>query len=346
MTNLIKVTPSNRQFEVDDNVSVLEAALRAGLNINYSCASGGCGQCKARIISGEYQFHPSGDYKLTELEERQNTVLMCRTYAKSDLVIEAKEARSAADIPRQRIEARIAKLEKMGDDQMVVHLRTPRSQTLRFLAGQHVTISLTGTVMKGMSSKNQSSIQVPPQDVAIASCPCNGMILQFHVERNEEDAFSNYFFREATVGKNVLIEGPFGEFALDEESRRPMVMVAEDSCFAPLKSLIEHAIALDLPQSILLFWLVSADKTHYLANYCRSWENAFDQFVYIPMTLNEDKDLSATYEDVVSEIVSRSPIESEIDLYLATPSKLANLLAQAFESRGTPRSRIAITSVC
>jgi CDP-4-dehydro-6-deoxyglucose reductase len=338
MTHRIKVSPSNRQFEVDEKESLLEAALRAGLNISYSCASGNCGQCKARIVSGDYHFNESSDYKLSEEEKRQKTVLMCRTNARSDLLIEAKEARSAADIPRQSIAARIAKLEKTGDDQMVVHVRTPRSHTLRFLAGQHVTITI--------AAKTNKQTDVPPQDVAIASCPCNGMILQFHVSRDDHDVFSRYIFHEAKVGGNVLIEGPFGEFTLDEESRRPVVMVAEDGCFAPLKSLIEHAISLDLPQSILLFWLAGIGKTHYLSNYCRSWETALDQFVYFPLTLNEEKDLSAAYADVVGEIVSRSPIESEIDLYLATPSTLANQLAQAFEMRGTPPSRIAITSVC
>lgn len=343
MTHRIKVIPSNRQFEVDEKETLLEAALRAGLNISYSCASGNCGQCKARIVSGDFQFNESSDYKLSEAEKQQNTVLMCRTHANSDLQIEAKEARTAADIPRQSIAARIAKLEKIGADQMIVHIRTPRSQTLRFLAGQHVTITLSGST-RAASSKDGG--QIPPQDVAIASCPCNGMILQFHVQRNDEDIFSRYIFHDAAVGANILVEGPFGEFTLDEESRRPMVMVAEDTCFAPLKSLIEHAISLDLPQSIILFWLAAVDKSHYLANYCRSWENALDQFVYIPLTLSSGKELSAAYADVVEEIISRSPIESEIDLYLATPSDLGNKLAQAFAERGTPRSRIAITSVC
>jgi len=344
MTHQIKVIPSNRQFEVDEKESLLEAALRAGLNISYSCASGGCGQCKARVISGDFQFNESSDYKLSDAEKQLNMVLMCRTHAKGDLQIEAREARSAADIPRQSIAARIAKLEKVGDDQMIVHVRTPRSQTLRFLAGQHVTITMTAVAAKSTSSKTGEPI--PPQDVAIASCPCNGMILQFHVQRNDEDAFSYHIFHQAVSGANVLIEGPFGEFTLDEESRRPMVMVAEDTCFAPLKSLIEHAISLDLPQSILLFWLAGIDKAHYLANYCRSWENALDQFVYIPLTLNAGKDLSAAYADVVDDIISRSPVESEIDLYLATPSELGNRLAEAFAARGTPRSRIAVTSVC
>ena len=331
MTHQIKIIPSNHIFEADESESLLDAALRAGLNISYRCTTGACGECKARVVSGQYQFDVSQDYKLSEAEKTQNVILMCSVSANSDLIIEAQEARSPADIPRQRIAGRVAKLERIGSDHVVLHARTPRSQTLRFLAGQYVTVSING---------------VPSRDMAIASCPCNGMVLQFHVQRNDDDPFADCVFHQLTTGSKVEIEGPFGEFTLDDESGRPIVMVAQDTGFAPIKSLVEHAIALDLQQSMLLFWVAGADKTHYLANYCRSWEDALDRFVYMPLTLDACKDMDQAYAEVIQQIIARSPIESEIDLYLATPSVLGNRIAEAFEARGTPRSRIAITSTC
>ena len=331
MTHQIKIIPSNHVFEADESESLLDAALRAGLNISYRCTTGGCGECKARVLSGRYQFNPANDYKLTEAEKGQSVILMCSVNAKSDLVIEAKEARTAADIPRQCVTARISKLEKIDNEHMVLHARTPRSQTLRFLAGQYATLCIDGA---------------PPRDTAMASCPCNGMTLQFHVQRDDDDGFAHHVFHKLSNGSSVVIEGPFGDFTLDEDSRRPVVMVAQDTGFAPLKSLVEHAIALDLPQSMILYWVASAEHTHYLSNYCRSWEDALDRFVYIPLMLTRKKNMQDAYSEVVQQIVNRSPIESEIDLYLATPSILGNLIAEAFEARGTPRSRIAITSTC
>jgi CDP-4-dehydro-6-deoxyglucose reductase len=331
MTHQIKLLPSQHTFEVDESEPLLDAALRAGLSISYRCTTGACGECKARVVSGDYKLDATRDYKLTEAEKNQNIILMCSSNACSDLVIEAQEARGAADIPRQRVSARIAKLEKIGSDHIVLHVRTPRSQTLRFLAGQYVTLSIAG---------------VPARDMPLASCPCNGMVLQFHVQRDDDDGFAQCVFHQLSNGSNVEIEGPFGEFTLDEESRRPVVMVAQDTGFAPMKSLIEHAIALDLEQSMMLFWVASSGKSHYLSNYCRSWEDALDRFVYIPLTLNADKGLDEAYAEVVQQMIARSLVESEIDLYIATPSSLGNLIADAFAAKGTPRSRIASTGTC
>jgi CDP-4-dehydro-6-deoxyglucose reductase len=331
MTHRITVLPSKHQFDVQESETILDAALRSGLNMNYSCSSGSCGKCKARIVSGQHQACKFFDYVLPESDKQQNVTLLCSTCAGSDLVIEAHEAKAASDIPRQCITARIAKLESAGDNLLILHMRTPRSQTLRFLAGQYVTMTFNG---------------VPPRDMALASCPCNGMVLQFHVQRNDNDAFAVHVFNEVTIGENVMIEGPFGEFTLDEDSKRPLVMVGHDTGFAPLKSLIEHAIALELEQSMVLFWVASANHAHYLSNYCRAWEDALDRFVFIPLSLNSESDDDKAYSEVAQEIIARSPIESEIDLYLATPSRLGAMIAQAYKIRGTPPTRIAITGTC
>ena len=44
--------------------------------------------------------------------------------------------------PEQALKARVAKLEPLGGGTMVMHLRTPRSKLLRFLAGQRVRVDL------------------------------------------------------------------------------------------------------------------------------------------------------------------------------------------------------------
>ena len=58
MTHQIKLVPSNHTFEADENESLLDAALRSGLNISYSCTTGGCGECKAQVES-----YPNAEYK-------------------------------------------------------------------------------------------------------------------------------------------------------------------------------------------------------------------------------------------------------------------------------------------
>ena len=77
MTAHVQVKPSGREFFVDGNDSLLEAALRAGLSLDYGCSIGSCGKCKARIVSGQVQRTRHSDYALTAAEKNAGVVLMC-----------------------------------------------------------------------------------------------------------------------------------------------------------------------------------------------------------------------------------------------------------------------------
>jgi len=325
MSYQIKLLPSGHHFEAEANESVLEAALRSGLNLSYHCNSGSCGECKARVVDGLVENHHHYDYVIPEAEKLQNNVLLCSVSARSDLVIEAMEALAAKDIPLQTISVKVAKIELIGANNLVLHLRTPRSKTLRFLAGQYVELRLAN---------------LPPARFYIASCPCNGMIIQLHLQRESDDPFVAHAFQGLQVGHSLELEGPYGEFTINEQSPRPIVMITQDIDFAPIKSLIEHAIALDLPQSMHLFRLASAGKTHYQSNYCRAWEDALDCFIYRPFELTPMACGEQDYAAAIEYALGRSPIESEVSLYLSGPPQMVEAFSQAFIMRGTPAAHI------
>ena len=320
----VTLSHSGHQFECEPSESILEAALRSGVNLSYHCATGGCGECKAKVLSGQVEEYRHFDFVIPEAEKIANTVLLCSVAPRSDLVIEANEAATAKDIPLQQISVKVAKIEQPNENNAVLHLRTPRSRTLRFLAGQYVKVT-------GRNGE--------PYYSYIASCPCNGMIIQLHIMRTAHP-FAEYVFNSLKPGDNLEVEGPYGEFTLDEVSRRPVVMVAQDTGFAPMKSLIEHAIALDIPQSMQLFWLVEQGQDHYQANYCRSWEDALDSFLYRPLHLDLLENGQSDYQGASSYVLGRTPVESEIDLYLSGPETMTSAFANAFMAKGTPGSRI------
>jgi len=326
MSYQIRLSSTEHTFSAEANETVLEAALRSGLSLSYNCNSGSCGDCVARVLSGDYEVVNHFDYQFSDAEKLQNKALLCSIAAKSDMVIEAVEALGVQDIPYQQRTVKVARLERIGDEYIVLHLRTPRSSTMRFLAGQYINVETSTGLAK---------------QLAVASCPCNGMILQCHLSRSEQDPFTEYVFNQLQTSATLTIDGPYGEFTLDEQSQRPAVMVAQGTGFAPIKSLIEHAISLDRPQSMQLFWIGSGENAHYQSNYCRSWEDAFDVFVYTPLTtdVNPSKD---QLRDLAQQVIARSPVESELDVYLSCTEICNDIMRTAFTTRGTPESRVFI----
>ena len=49
----IRVEPSQHHFEIGEGESILDAALRHGLNLPYGCRDGACGSCRGKVLAGE-----------------------------------------------------------------------------------------------------------------------------------------------------------------------------------------------------------------------------------------------------------------------------------------------------
>jgi CDP-4-dehydro-6-deoxyglucose reductase len=181
-------------------------------------------------------------------------------------------------------------------------VRAPRSSGLRFLAGQGVTLAFDG---------------MRPKTLPIASCPCDSVQLRFHVRRRDDDSFSDFVFNRLRKGRDVVLQGPCGDFTLDEESTRPLVFIAWESGFAPVSSLIDHAIQKDENRSIDLYWLSAIPRGHYLSNYCRAWRDVLDDFRYHSIDLEPAG--SEQLDQVIQRIVRVHGSLESSDFYLALP---------------------------
>ncbi len=279
MGHRVRIVPSGHEFEVEGDDTLLEGALRAGLALDYGCGNGNCGQCRARLLSGEVRRTRHHDYTFGEAELLGGAILACAMAPASDVVIEAGEAGSVEQIPQQRITAQLQEVRPLADDLAAVVLRLPRSQRLRFLAGQRATLSVDA---------------LPPVELGIASCPCEAMRLEFHVPRRADApltaALLDGRLRRFTP---VMVDGPRGDFVLNREARRALVFVAIGTGFAPVRSLVEHALALERAPRIHLEWLWLPPHGAYLDNLCRSWVDALDDFGYRAGAMPHTDDLPA-----------------------------------------------------
>lgn len=311
-------------FPVEHGETLLEGALRTGISLEYNCNNGRCGKCQARLISGEIGNISPSDFVFTQIQKSQNYILLCRCKPISNLVIEANELDADTDIRQQTITTRVYKINRIGDNFIVLQLRTPRNQTLQFLAGQHVSLNI-----KGLALRNKS----------IASCPCNGMYLEFHFRRKNMDPFSQYIFESIKNKDTVMVTGPYGKFHLNEDSNHSAVFIAYETGFSSVKSLIEHAIAREQEKIIYLYWLVGNNGLHYLENYCRAWVDVEDDFYYMPLTIDGS---TQDTKDKLHYIINSTPALSDCDIYICAPDHIVQPALDMFEQNNINSLQIYI----
>jgi ferredoxin len=77
-------------FEVAAGEVVLDAALRAGVAVPYSCRSGTCRTCISRVLSGRIEHDPDyADDLLIDADEIADGYrLLCSAFAYTDSILE------------------------------------------------------------------------------------------------------------------------------------------------------------------------------------------------------------------------------------------------------------------
>ncbi|UCE88676.1 MAG: 2Fe-2S iron-sulfur cluster binding domain-containing protein [Pseudomonadota bacterium] len=325
----VTIQPSGHAYFVEGNDTLLEAGLRAGLALDYGCSNGNCGMCKAKLLSGQVEKVRHHDYVLSEAEKTDGYILMCSNTAVTDVVLESSEAHSPADIAAQSIATVARRIECPNDNVTVLNLRTPRTNRLRFLAGQYVTAKIN----EGCTG-----------DYAIASCPCDDMNLQLHVPRSPGDPFADYVFNMLRPSTTVTVEGPKGGFVLDEDSPRSLVFIAWGIGFAPIKSLIEHAMALDTAEDIYLYWVTGPETGHYMDNLCRSWMDALDNFHYLPLEAKQIEGVAGKrmMQQHLETIAGQIQEPDEFDFYIAGPEALTAQAHDSLLEYGFPAKQIFV----
>ncbi|NJO15921.1 MAG: 2Fe-2S iron-sulfur cluster binding domain-containing protein [Thioploca sp.] len=316
----VKLIPSEHEFFIEGNASILEAALQAGIALNYGCSSGNCGLCKARVVAGEVQKIRQHDYVISEAEKLMGYKLMCAHTAITDLIIEADEAHHVTDIPLQQIEAKVKKLEPVTPELLILYLQTPRTKTLRFFAGQMVTLHLES----GLSGH-----------YFIASCPCDGRNLEFHIAA--DNSFIEPAFQQLKPGQSINIEGPKGDFVLPEDSTRPALFIAYSHGFAPIKGLLEHAFALDTIAAFHLYWLANHENGFYQNNLCRAWADALDSFQYTPIIATRDE---LSLKQAFSSIWLEYPDLSQFEVYIAGPEWFITVVKEQLQQHPLPTTQL------
>jgi len=268
MTFQVTVQPSGRQFTCDDDETVLAAAIRAGVGLPYGCKNGACGSCKGKLLEGSVTHRAHQEKALSAAEEEQGFSLFCSATPHSDIVIEAREVLGVGEFPIKKMPVRVAGMDKVADDVIVLSLQLPANERLQYRAGQYVEF-----ILKDGKRRSYSMANAPHQDERLA----------LHIRHMEGGVFTDHVFTRMKERDILRLEGPLGTFFLREDSDKPMVLLASGTGFAPIKAIIEHAIHQETARPMLLYWGGRRPKDLYMHALCEEWARTLPNFKYVPV---------------------------------------------------------------
>lgn len=271
MSFQITVQPSGRQFTCDDGETILSAAIRAGVGLPYGCKNGACSSCKGKLLNGEISHGAHQEKALPVKEEQQGFALFCCATPHSDVTIEAREVAGVGEFPVRKMPTRVAKIDKVANDVVIVSLQLPANERLQYLAGQYLEFILRDGKRRSYS---------------MANAPHKDEHLTLHIRHMPGGLFTDQVFTTMKERDILRIEGPMGTFFLREDSDKPMVLLASGTGFAPIKALVEQCIHTGSQRPITLYWGGRRPQDLYMMALCQEWAATLPNFKFVPVISN------------------------------------------------------------
>ena len=326
MSYKVTILPSNHEYELAENETVLDGALRNGIMFPYSCRGGSCGTCFGKVLSGEIDFPDGLPLGLMASDRELGQALFCCATAKTDITIDVREVRSRDEIRVKTLPAQVKHLEKLAPDVMLVRLRLPASESLAFRAGQYIDFLLRNNKRRSFS---------------IASAPVNDEFIELHIRLVEGGEFTEMVFNKFQIKSLVRIEAPLGEFYIREASNRPIILIAGGTGFAPIKAMIEQLKSEQDTRPIHLYWGARSLVDLYQRKLAESWVFAGGfKFTPVLSQANEADRWQGRSGYVHEAVAADYPDLSGFDVYLAGPPQMIVAAQAQFLSQGLPREQL------
>jgi ferredoxin-NAD(P)+ reductase (naphthalene dioxygenase ferredoxin-specific) len=324
MTFKVRIRQHEAPVSVEMGQTILEAAIAAGVPYPHGCRSGNCGACKSRLEVGEIEMSPYSEFALSDAERDEGLILACRAVPWSDADVAWLDADEVVVHPLRRMACRVIGLDDATHDIKRVRLEIVAGGPFTFSAGQFASLGFAGQ---------------PPRDYSMANRPDDKM-LEFHVRRVAAGTASAYAAERLRVGEIVTVEGPYGTSYLRDKHTGPILALAGGSGLAPMKSIVETALAGGARQPITLWFGVRDERDLYLEDHFRTLEARHANFRFVPV-LSEPVGATSRRTGFVHAAVAADVADYDgAKAYLAGPPVMVEAASRTLEERGMPRQDI------
>jgi NAD(P)H-flavin reductase/ferredoxin len=313
---------NDQPITVNAGETVLQAALRHGIEFPNSCRVGGCGTCKCRLTTGKVKELTETGYLLTADEIDRGYILACQSVPRSDVGIAVDLSQRAS---QRTVSGRVVEQRKLTHD--ITHLRVQLDEPMPYKAGQFANISIEGQQGAGRSY----SFAVPARD--------DGQV-SFFVRKVPGGHFSSLVNDQDVVGRSVRVDGPFGDFWL-RPSDAPLLLVAGGSGLAPILAILQEALSAGVARSVTLLFGAREERDLYaleeIEAIAREWRGSF-RFVPVLSAAADDAGWAGERGLVTEKIPGL--LEPGSHALLCGPPAMIDGAIALLRDQGVPRQRI------
>jgi len=332
----VRFEPVGIEIEADEEETILDAAFRQGVSLFHGCKEGQCSACKQFLLDGDLDMDRYSTFALNEYEEEEGYVLLCRSYAYSDLEVELihyDEDMMRMGIPIQEVEAEVEEIESVAADTKRLVLNLVNPPEMAFRAGQYAELFVPGT------EKHRA--------YSMANTPYSDKHAEFFVKILPNGKFSGLLADDVEggikVGDSLKLKGPYGMFMLREDSDSDLIFIGGGTGMAPLFSILRYMVQEGTERNVTFYYGARTQKDlFYVDEIQELGEQLPTEFRFVPVLSEaEDDDEWDGETGFVTDAIHR--LEEDLtgmEAYMAGPPPMIDAALPVLEMMGIEEDKI------
>jgi CDP-4-dehydro-6-deoxyglucose reductase len=257
-----------------------------------------------------------------DVELKDNQILTCMSFPRSDLVLEAKYFKELQHIKRKTIPAKVSDIEHISDDILYLTFRLPPTANFEYLSGQFIDLMWNGQ----------------KRSYSIASHKAINNALELHIKKVENGFFSDFLFNALKENQLLRFFGPLGTFFV-RDSEQPIIFICTGSGFAPVKAMVEQLIENNSAREVHIYW-GGRYRADLYSELPRQWASQYDNINYTSVFSKETELTDCDAKGYCQhEVLKQHQNLSEFEVYACGSDEMIHDAKRLFIEYGLQEER-------
>ncbi|MBO6948764.1 MAG: hypothetical protein JJ855_12365 [Rhodospirillales bacterium] len=219
---------------------------------------------------------------------------------------------------------RVAAVETASPDVRIIRIEPQSGELFDWRAGQYASFKICDQEAR---------------DYSIANAPGSGAI-ELHIRRSGAGGVSDFICDDLKPGDPVDVQGAFGGAYFRARHDGPLLAIAGGTGLAPMKAIVEAALAAGLKQDVHLYFGVRDETELYLERHFIKLTHDHPNFRFVTV-ISEPKENSGRRSGLVSEAVAADfQLLYGFQCYIAGPPVMVDASVKMLTLKSVPKHDI------
>lgn len=214
MAGRAKIVVNGESFEGQRGETLLDAALRNGVDLPHDCRAGHCGACCVRLVSGQVKGGEGSE---------PGVIHACQSRIIGDAAVEKNKTLGVRSVGGV-----LKALRPLSGDVMEVQIRTDRA--LPYHPGQYAQLRFNGYPSRPFSITHPLRGNLDSRSIS------------FHIRRMRDGSVTRFLGHQINPGHRVVVNGPYGAAHFKPGQSGRLLLVGTNTGFAPIWSIAVAAL--------------------------------------------------------------------------------------------------------